>query len=75
MRYQSLDGKIFEAKTLRDLAEQLWQSKFIPEPTLEEWMVGSAQRAAIYNNSVIRLESVEAHVEDLIKAGFVTPME
>jgi len=75
MRYQSLDGKIFEADSPRQLAEQLWQSKFIPEPTLEEWMIGSAQRAAIYNNSVIRIASPEAHVEDLIKAGFVTPLE
>ena len=37
-------------------------------------MAGSARRAAIYDGSVIRTCSPEAHVEDLIRAGFVTPV-
>ncbi len=74
MKYQTQDGKLLEAESLRQLAEALWQSKFDPEPTLEEWMAGSARRAAIYDGSVIRTCSPEAHVEDLIRAGFVTPV-
>lgn len=71
MKYQTQDGKLLEAESLRQLAEALWQSKFDPEPTLEEWMAGSARRAAIYDGSVIRTCSPEAHVEDLIRAGFL----
>lgn len=74
MQYQTQDGKLLEAASLRQLAEALWQSKFDPEPTLEEWMAGSARRAAIYDGSVIRTCSPEAHVEDLIRAGYVTPV-
>lgn len=74
MRYRTQDGELLEAVSLRQLAEALWQSKFGPEPTLEEWMAGSARRAAMYDGSVIRTCSPEAHVEDLIRAGFVTPV-
>ena len=36
MKYQTQDGKLLEAESLRQLAEALWQSKFDPEPTLED---------------------------------------
>lgn len=74
MQYRTLDGKLLEAESLRQLAEILWQSKFDPEPTLEQWMAGSARRAAMYDGSVIRTCSPEAHVQDLIGAGYVTPV-
>ena len=35
-------------------------------------MAGSARRAAMYDGSVIRTSSPEAHVEDLIRAGFLS---
>lgn len=72
MQYRTQDGELLEAESLRQLAEILWRSKFDPEPTLEEWMAGSAWRAAMYNGSVIRTCSPEAHVEDLIRVGFIT---
>lgn len=74
MRYRTQDGELLEAASLRQLAETLWQTKFDPEPTLEQWMAGSARRAAMYDGSVIRTISPEAHVEDLIRAGFITPV-
>ncbi len=40
-----------------------------------EWMRASARRCPAYDGSVIRTISPEAHVEDLIRAGFVTPVE
>ena len=75
MKFMTVDGQVLEAESLRQLAEILWQTKWDPEPTLEEWMVGSAKRAAMYNDSVIRIVSPEAHVEDLIREGFLTPVE
>lgn len=75
MKYRTQTGELLEAASLRQLAEKLWQTKFDPEPTLEQWMAGSARRAAMYDGSVIRTISPEAHVEDLIRAGYVTPVE
>lgn len=75
MRFKTMDGTLLEAEGFRQLAEALWQSTFDPEPTIEEWMYCSAKRAAMYNGSVIRTETPEAHAEDLIQAGFVTMCE
>lgn len=74
MKYRSLDGKTFEAESPEDLARSLWQTKFMPEPSLEEWMQGSAERARIYNGSELRMDTVEHHIQDLIAAGFLTPV-
>jgi hypothetical protein len=74
LRYKTLDGKALEAEILRGLAEALWQ-EMIPDPTLEEWMVGSAKRAKMWNGSVIRTSSPEDHVRDLIDAGLLIPVE
>ena len=75
MKFRTQDGEVLEAESLRQLAELLWQTKFIPEPTLEDWMRGSAKRAAMWDGSVIRTCSPEAHVEDLIAAGVLTRIE
>ena len=75
MKYKTQNGELLEAENLRQLAEKLWRSKFNPEPSIEEWMDGSARRGAMYDGSVIRTSSPEAHVEDLIRAGFITRIE
>lgn len=75
MRYKTLDGKIFEAQHLEDLANQLWQSKFIPEPSIQEWMLGSAERAALYSGAVIRSDTLNNHMTDLLSAGLVVLLE
>jgi hypothetical protein len=73
LRYKTPDGKLLEAGSLRRLAEALWQEMMIPEPTLEAWMRGSAQRAKNWNGAIIRTSSPEEHVQDLIEAGILTP--
>lgn len=75
MKYRAMDGYELEAESLQQLAEKLWQSELVPDTSIEAWMAGSAKRAAIYNGSVISTASVEEHVRDLIRAGFVTPVE
>lgn len=75
MKYRAMDGYELEAESLQQLAEKLWQSMLVPDASIEAWMAGSAKRAAIYNGSVISTASVEEHVRDLIRAGFVTPVE
>lgn len=75
MKYRTESGEVLEAASLRQLAEVLWQTKWIPEATLEEWMRESARRCAIYDGSVVRVTTPEEHVEDLIRLGVVTPVE
>ncbi len=81
MKYRAMDGYEIEAKDYQELAEKLWQSMFIPDDTIEKWMVNSAKRAGIYNECVgaekiaVRSDTIEHHIEDLIKYGFVSPVE
>lgn len=72
MKYRAMDGYEIEAKDYNELAEKLWQSMFIPDDNIEDWMRNSAKRAAIYNESVIRTDTVEHHIEDLISKGFIS---
>ncbi len=74
MKYRAMDGYEIEAQSYQELAEKLWHSMFIPDDNIQDWMVNSAKRAAIYNESVIRTDTVEHHIEDLITAGFVSPV-
>lgn len=72
MKYRAMDGYEIEAEDYQELAEKLWQSMFIPDDNIQNWMVNSAKRAAIYNESVIRTDTVEHHIQDLIEAGFIS---
>jgi len=75
MKYETLDGKVFKAKSLEDLAHALWQSKFIPEPSLKEWMRASACRAEMYNGTKLRTDVVENHIIDMIAHGLLRELE
>ncbi len=71
MKYKTLNDKIVSGQSHREVAEALWQLMLVPEPTLEEWMEGSARRAHEWNGATIRTTTPEDHVEDLIAAGFL----
>jgi len=75
LRYKTPDGKALEADSLRGLAEALWREMKFPEPSLEEWMQGSARRAKNWNGAIVRTSSPEDHVRDLIEAGILTPLD
>ena len=70
-----MDGYELEAENYREVGEKLWQSMFSPDDSIEEWMVNSAMRATLYGDYRLRTDTVEHHVEDLIKAGFVSPVK
>lgn len=72
MKYRAIDGYEAEAQSYQELAEKLWHSMFIPDDNIQDWMLNSAKRAAIYNGSVIRTDTVEHHIQDLIEAGFIS---
>ena len=71
LKYQTLDGKIFEGESAKDLATALWKSQFIPEPTLQDWMQESAKKVAMWDGTVIRTKNIEAHIDDLVQSGFL----
>ena len=75
MQYVTPNREVLHAENLRQLAEKLWRSEYYQEPTIVEWMASSAREAVEINGSVLRTSSPEDHVEDLIRAGFITRIE
>lgn len=69
MRYRYSDGFEFEANGPDEIANALWQSKFVPEDTLEEWMAGFARRVEMWDGTVLRTGSVVELVDDLLTSG------
>lgn len=74
MRYKTIDGVIVEAESLHDIAEELWGQVMVPEPSLEAWMRQSADRARLWNGSILSTTSPEEHIRDMISAGLLTPL-
>lgn len=75
MKYRYQDGFEFEADSPQEIAEKLWQSKFVPDATLEQWMEGFARRAQMMDGAIIRTSSVEELVEDLFRTGRIRVVE
>lgn len=72
MKYRYYDGFEFEAEGNRDIAEKLWQSSFIPEATIEEWMKRLADRAKMWDGADLRTDSVDNLVADLFATNRIT---
>lgn len=75
MQYRTLDGARFTASSHAELAEALWHSQFSPPETMQEWMQGSAERAQMWNGAILRTDTPENHVDDLIAFGFLERVE
>jgi len=73
----SRDGKLFVAENYDDMVEQLWKSRFQPEPTLLEWMASNQNGYRTMDGSlthVLRMDSAQNHLEDLIATGWCKRM-
>lgn len=75
MKYRHSDGFTFEADTPEQAAQILWKSMFIPNDTIEEWMHGSSMRAGERNGVTLRTDTVEHHIEDMLRAGWLEILE
>ena len=67
------DGKLFVAGDFPELARQLWESRFIPEPTIEDWMARNQELFKASDGTltvVLRTDTVSNHMEDLIANGW-----
>ena len=75
MEFITLNGKTLKAENFQGAAIALWQMMLVPEPTLEEWMAGSAKRALEWDGSIIRTSSPQEHIQDLITAGLLVQVK
>ena len=75
MQYPTLAGVRLRAISHADLAEARWHSQFSPPETMQEWMQGSAERAQMWNGAILRTDTPENHVDDLIAFGFLERVE
>lgn len=70
--YLTIDGERFFADTAPQLVRMLREASFVPSDNDKEFMREVAERAKLQNHeSNISTDSMEAFVEDLIKAGFL----
>ncbi|MDK2955429.1 MAG: hypothetical protein PWQ57_925 [Desulfovibrionales bacterium] len=72
--YRTPDGAEFLAASPAELAEQLRESKFIPETTIASWMAASAERARVLD-VVLRTDTVEHHIQDMLDGGLLNLMD
>lgn len=54
-----------------EVVENMWQTSFDPNDTMEEYMQDVAKRAKVQRGSDVRTDSVDSFVEDLVKEGFL----
>ena len=70
-KYRTLDGATFEADSDVDLIEQLRADSWTETEDIEDFMIRMSNRCDIQNGSVVRIESTELFVQDLIAGGFL----
>lgn len=69
------DDKTFVASSHIELATLLWQSAFDPQSTLEEWMLAFSNRAYLWNDAVLRTDSADHLISDMLAAGLIVEVE
>lgn len=74
MRVKTFDGIVIEGDTFEDIANALWQQVLVPEPSLHDWMVENAQRAEMWDGTVLPVSSVEDHIRAMIAAGHLVEL-
>lgn len=73
MTYDMLGGGSFEAATPLEVVEALRHDAmaWVPSVSIEDFMEGMAQRCQVQTGAVIRTDSVEHFVDDLLAADFI----
>ena len=76
MKYELLGGGSIEATTPLEVAEAMRQDgmAWIPTVGIEDFMEGMAERCHTQRLVVVRTDSVEHFVADLVQHGFLTPV-
>lgn len=71
-KYKTLDGKIVEANSDKQLIEKLREDSFTESTDLKDFMVQTSRRCYEYDKSNIRIDTHENFINDMIKGGFLT---
>jgi hypothetical protein len=75
IKYQTLDGKIFNAISPTDLINQMRTESLKPGTDIKDFMGIVSQSSYEYNHSNIRTNTHENFVQDLIKAKLIKPLK
>jgi hypothetical protein len=69
---ETLDGRSYTGATLTDAIEEMRASAWaVPSDTLLDYMKGVSFRTLQWNESVVRYDTIEHFVEDLVAAGIL----
>jgi|GEM_PF-2799474 len=66
MKIKTLDGFIAEGENAEEVCKALWHSMIFADADFQTWMVNSAKRAKMWNGAIVRADSAENHLADLI---------
>jgi hypothetical protein len=75
MKYELLGGGHVEAASSLGLVEALRQDSQAWAPTvgIEDFMEEYAARCKMQNGSLVRIDTMEHFIDDLVAGGFLTP--
>ena len=74
MRYRARDdGRVYEAATAAELVDRLRALSFMEHGDAADFMVKMAENCARWDGSVVRADSAEHFIADLVKIGFLEP--
>lgn len=69
--YITNDGKHFWFTSEKELVEKLQADSFTPTVTIQEFMTEVSIRAFVQTGAMVRINSVEKFVADLVAAGLL----
>lgn len=70
-KYEMLGGGIIKASNPKEIIGALRFSSFHPMATEEIFIREMSERCKFYNDAIVRVDTPENFVEDLIKGGFL----
>lgn len=76
MKYETNDGRVFEAKDAREVIRELRADSFDGEGNVQDFMRETAARARMQMRAVSIPTDTEANfVEGLVRSGFLKKLE
>lgn len=76
MRYKTEDGEVVEATSPSGIVEALRDgSRFASHQSVEEYMEAFAERMFEWNEQQIRCDSPESFVSELVRVGWLRPIQ
>lgn len=76
LKYRTFEGEIVEGNSPFEIVANLKGSgRFVAEQSIEEYMERFAKRLLDYDGKVVRCDTTENFVSDLIDVGFIELIE